>query len=538
MKGKTKFSKLLALVVCLMLIITMFSTYSFAITEDDTFSITVNGLEPGVTVNAYQITNVNYDYGPDGADQPLSTPYEWVEAVKTWIEGEEAYNSTGKNYVDIDNVFNTNNNAITDDDKKEFYTAMATAIKNGTLVLTPATEAQKANGTVNVGNINNPSESVTFSGLKMGTYLIITDNGYRVYAPTVVNVTPEYTDGTWQVTPENPTIKSSTISITKTVTDNSKDKDNYSTKDTITFRIEADVPQYPSTSAAKKFYISDDLTNGLTLDASSIKVYGDSVDDAHILKEDTNYTKGTTRPDTGNTTADFVLNFNYDTISQYSKIIVTYTATLAQNTNTVIGGTGNTNTAYLDYSNNPYDAESLQTQTDSTKVYTYELDVSKIDKSDSHGLSGAQFELSTDSSRANKLSFAKIDEGKYYVATSGETTLQVDDNGKLYIYGLDVGTYYLTETKAPDEYTLDSTPKAIEIKDEDIDGLIEVKNEEGDGYTEIDKGIYEMSFPNGTGFQLPTTGGIGTTIFAACGIVFVGLGLVLLTVSIKKNKNK
>ena len=59
MKGKTKFSKLLALVVCLMLITTMFSTYSFAITEDDTFSFKVNGLEPGVTVNAYQITNVN-----------------------------------------------------------------------------------------------------------------------------------------------------------------------------------------------------------------------------------------------------------------------------------------------------------------------------------------------------------------------------------------------------------------------------------------------------------------------------------------------
>ena len=528
MKGKTKFSKLLALVVCLMLITTMFSTYSFAITEDDTFSITVNGLEPGVTVNAYQITNVNYDYGPDGADQPLSSPYTWVEAVKSWIDEQPAYNSNGKNYVDIDNVFNTTNNTITDDDKKEFYTAMATAIKNGSLVLTPATEAQKANGTV----------SVTFSGLKMGTYLIITDNGYRVYAPTVVNVAPEYTDGAWQVTPENPTIKSSTISITKTVTDNSKDKDNYSTKDTITFRIEADVPQYSSTSAAKKFYISDDLTNGLTLNASSIKVYGDSVDDEHILKEDTNYTKGTTRPDAGNTPADFVLNFNYDTISQYSKIIVTYTATLAQNTNTVIGGTGNTNTAYLDYSNNPYDANSIQTQTDSTKVYTYGLEVSKVDKSDSHGLPGAQFELSTDSSRANKLSFAKIDEGKYYIATSGETTLQVDDNGKLYIYGLDVGTYYLTETKAPDDYTLDSTPKAIEIKDEDIDGLIEVKNEEDDGYTEIDKGIYEMSFPNGTGFQLPTTGGIGTTIFAACGIVFVGLGLVLLTVSIKKNKNK
>lgn len=535
MKGKTKFSKLLALVVCLMLITTMFSTYSFAITEDDTFSFKVNGLEPGVTVNAYQITNVNYDYGPDGADQPLSTPYTWVEAVKTWIDEQPAYNSNGKNYVDIDNVFNTNNNTITDDDKKEFYTAMATAIKNGTLQISPATEAKKATGTVNVGNINNPSESVTFSGLKMGTYLIITDNGYRVYAPTVVNVIPEYTDGAWQVTPENPTIKSSTISITKTVTDNSKDKDNYSTKDTITFRIEADVPQYPSTSAAKKFYISDDLTNGLTLDASSIKVYGDSVDDEHILKEDTNYTKDTTRPDAGNTPADFVLNFNYDTISQYSKIIVTYTATLAQNTNTVIGGTGNTNTAYIDYSNNPYDAESLQSQTDSTKVYTYGLEVSKVDKSDSHGLSGAQFELSTDSSRANKLSFAKTENGKYYVANSGETTLQVDDYGKLYIYGLDAGTYYLTETKAPDGYTIDSSPKEFIIADNGINGAIE--DEEGEEITPA-TGIITYTFPNGTGFQLPTTGGMGTTIFAACGIVFVGLGLVLLTVSIKKNKNK
>ena len=80
MKEKTKLSKIVALVMCLMLTLTMFSTYSFATilqtggeeTTDNKANIIVNGVEAGVKVSAYQLTTVNYDYT---ADQPESTPY-------------------------------------------------------------------------------------------------------------------------------------------------------------------------------------------------------------------------------------------------------------------------------------------------------------------------------------------------------------------------------------------------------------------------------------------------------------------------------
>ena len=85
MKQNTKFFKIIALVICLMLILTMLSSYSFASITETTNKrdITVAGIEAGVTVYAYQLTTVDYDYT---ADQPKSTPYKWNDNVKTWVE--------------------------------------------------------------------------------------------------------------------------------------------------------------------------------------------------------------------------------------------------------------------------------------------------------------------------------------------------------------------------------------------------------------------------------------------------------------------
>ena len=88
-----------------------------------------------------------------------------------------------------------------------------------------------------------------------------------------------------------------------------------------------------------------------------------------------------------------------------------------------------------------------------------------------------------------------------------------------------VGTYYVKETKAPEGYNKATTPATITITDADLDGLLD------DGTT----GIFTLNFPNGQGFQLPVTGGVGTVLFAAGGVVFVGLGITLLAVVIKKS---
>ena len=110
------------------------------------------------------------------------------------------------------------------------------------------------------------------------------------------------------------------------------------------------------------------------------------------------------------------------------------------------------------------------------------------------------------------------------------TTLETNSSGEIVIYGLDEGTYYLRETKAADGYTLDSTKQTITITDSDLDGLLD--NVEND-----DDGIYEITVKNKTGIVLPTTGGIGTTIFVAIGVVLVVAGLSMIVISSKKKKN-
>ena len=77
--------------------------------------------------------------------------------------------------------------------------------------------------------------------------------------------------------------------------------------------------------------------------------------------------KAITVPNSGGTST-FTLTFNYAEISGYQKIRVEYTATL--NEDAVLGESGNINNAVLDYSNNPYDSSSWESQTDKVTVYT------------------------------------------------------------------------------------------------------------------------------------------------------------------------
>lgn len=528
MKQKTKLTKVLAISLCLALILSMFSTYSKAsITEDtDTASIIVNGVEAGVKVSAYKLTTVNYDYD---ADQLTDNPYAWVSEVQTWLQ------STHPTYVNMETFAEE---VSGEEEAKSFYSELAAAIRGGTVTLTPKEGTAGGTATYPVGD-DDLTGSVTLTDCEMGTYIVLIENGYKVYTPSVVNLVPSYNEenSEWELPNQTVMVKSTNPQITKTVTDDSAKADNYSTKDAISFKIVADLPTYLSTSRSKKYYISDDLSDGLELDTSSIKVYGQLGSAPRVeLTSPANYTlttDGATRPNTSATPVDFSINFVYDSITSYDKIIVEYTAKLKKDSNAVVGGTGNTNTAYLDYSNNPYDDTSMQEQNDQSKVYTYGVEVTKTDKSSGSPITGesnAEFQLLQSDT---PLYFVSTAAGVYYLANNTDggatTTLAVDTNGKLYIYGLDTGTYSLKETKAPAEYNLSTTAVPITITDDDKDGALD--DEEGT------TGIVTLSFQNSKGFQLPTTGGMGTVIFAAGGIVFIGLGIVLLIFAIKR-KNK
>ena len=538
MKEKTKLSKIVALVMCLMLTLTMFSTYSFATilqtggeeTTDNKANIIVNGVEAGVKVSAYQLTTVNYDYT---ADQPQSTPYSWVPQIETLVQ---AINS---NYVGTNGIDNFVKEITTGDsaeNSKSFYSELAAAIRGGTVTLTAKEETATGTPTSYPVVEESLDGTVTFADCEMGTYLILIENGYMVYTPSVVNLTPEYDNESheWEL-PDSVEVrvKATNPQITKTVTNDSLGEDNYSTRDEISFKIVADVPTYLPNSLAQTYAISDKLEGGLTLVEDSIVVYGKNGSAPEVeLTAPGDYTLTTesaTRPNASRDEADFVINFVYDEIDGFDKIIVEYKAKLSQSAETVVGGAGNTNTAYLDYSNNPYVTSSVQTQESEDTVYTYGAEVTKVDKNNPQTtLPGAEFNLM---SGVDTLYFVRVSDGVYYLANStdgGATqTLAVDTNGKLYINGLDTGTYSLVETKAPEGYNKSNTPAEIVIADTDMNGELD----DGDG-----TGIFKVSFQNSHGFQLPVTGRMGTVAYVARGVVFIGLGITLLAVVAKKNR--
>ena len=516
MKEK-KSLKIIALIITLILVVMGLNQQAFAsiTTTTNTKNITVSGIEAGVKVSAYQLTTVNYDYT---ADQPQAVPYTWNSSVKTWVDANYSAYSDPENFYK-----NVTSNS---DEAKEFYSALAGAIKAGTVTLTAKTET--ATGTASYPVTDEKlTGTVTFTGCEMGTYLILIENGYMVYTPSVINLTPEFnkTSNEWEL-PDSMavTVKATNPQVTKNVTDTAKVKDNYSTKDVIPFTIVADIPTYLTGSLSKTYKVGDTLSNGLKLDESTIKVYGQkgSGDPVELTKT-TDYTSSVT-----GTTA-FEIDFKYDQIKNYDKVRITYSASLEKETATNIGGAGNTNTAKLTYSNNPYVADSTQTQETSNTVFTYGAEITKTDKTSGEVLSGAEFELTKDSS---KLYFVKTADGVYYQANSSDTgvttTLVVDNNGKLNIFGLDEGTYSLTEKKAPAGYNKATESKEIKITDANLDGALDDET----GST----GIYKLTFPNTKGFQLPVTGGAGTVAFVAGGVVFVGLGIALLVIAIKKGK--
>ena len=568
MKNK-KIFKILSILMVVIFVAISINLSSFASIkegESDTSSITITGLEADVSVYIYQLTTVNYDYESDG---PYDPEYVWVEEIQNWITSNYPNNINDDGSVSED--FNVEDVTTA----TGFYSELISAIRSGSLLsATDSISGTESTKTVTVElSDDEETKSVTFTGLEMGTYLIVTENGLRVYTPVVVNLVPEYDDdedsetyGEWVLNAKEVDCKSTSLTITKTVYDDETTSEvtqvNYSTADTLNYTIITDVPTYESNSISYTYKITDSLDEGLTLDEDSIRVYGidsDTSDDLathsseteEITNSDGNYYTLTYTYDDDNKITGYTLEFSYSEIADYEQIKVTYDAELNQDSSLVISDEenvdtedshilGNENTATLIYSNDPYESNSVEEISAEVVVYTYGIDITKISEDlDDDGnkvyLAGAEFELQD--SDENALYFVLVD-GVYYLAESTDdnatTTLVTASGGKLYIYGLDEGTYYLQETKAPEDYILDTKAQTIVIKDSDPNGLLDVEDETTEtGYSDSADGIYYMEVENITGFSLPLTGGVGSILFVLAGVV-----LIIIGIFIDKKKNK
>lgn len=565
----------------------------------------------------------------DTADDDSKSVADWVrENYRAYIglaePGKEPDNS-------VQDVFKKDVSA----DFAAFYDDLANAIrKNGVIFGSGYTVENGTTGTsTNDAHITlapqgtGDSATVTcnLNNFEMGSYLVLIEGGMKIYKPVVVNLTPKWDEKEkkWTLPQDVPelTAKYSEPGITKKVidgefppTDNpqqdistaaTEDYAQVDIGDTVTYVLTATVPTFPSDAINKGYQISDILPDGMTLNENSIAVRGytsDTDNDGDEINKKTNdgetgaYTltvtdnadSTATRPVDSNEDQQpdlvtFNLNFVYDELhdssnNRYTKLIVTYTATANEKIAVVENNgntTGNQNTAYLDYNNNPYEATNAtwQTASDTAIVYTYGIKVTKTDDNAEAPtfLAGAEFQVyKVDSPSAEiaegatPLNFVAVGDnsGTYRVAVNGESgakdkvttiggTSTTEPN--LTLSGLDVGDYILKETKAPDGYNLPSRTFRVTITDEKNtsgttaaekatpNGKPEYKKTNDDGTTTVTDradGYERTTITNTQGFTLPTTGGMGTVLFTAGGVVLMGAGLVLLVVFLRRRRAK
>lgn len=321
---------------------------------------------------------------------------------------------------------------------------------------------------------------------------------------------------------------------------------DYNMGDAVPFKLIGSVPDMTYYDTYK-YIFHDTLSAGLTApEVSNIKVYV-ADDKAGKGKVDITEEFGiTVHEQTITVSSDDIKTIEGVTKGKY--IIVEYTAVLNQSAE--VGLPGNENEVYLEYSNNPDQSgegenhPTGETPKDKVIVFTYELDTTKVDGEDKKPLKDAEFKLHDEDGK-----WVIVDEkGKVTGWTENEndgSTLKSDANGLFKVIGLDDGTYYLKETKAPAGYNIlkdeievvitattsnvqnwDGTPgNALTELDVTADG------EAGTGNAE--SGIAGITVANNKGATLPETGGMGTTMFYVIG---AGLMIVAAVLLITKKK--
>lgn len=328
-------------------------------------------------------------------------------------------------------------------------------------------------------------DTVTFSDLGLGYYLVDSSLG----ALCGLNTTNP--DATIKEKNEKPEIKKEV----QTSAGDWSSENNAKIGDTVEYKVEIKVAD-----GAQKYTVTDTMSKGLTFNNSSLKVTAnDAVTTDYTLTPTTN---GFT----------LVLPETYvSTLTKGTTIIVTYNATL--NKDAVIDGDGNANEVKLSYGNHQNTVPSKVT----TK--SYQFDLVKVDGTTNKLLDGAEFELADGET---KLSFVKDTAGNYRVAAAGEdgaTTTITVKNGKVNIYGLAGKTYTLTETKAPDGYNKLVTSETVNLADGSKTHATIVGSVYKDGGVVVE---------NHAGTVLPSTGGMGTTLFYVIGGGLMVAAVVLL----------
>ena len=302
------------------------------------------------------------------------------------------------------------------------------------------------------------------------------------------------------------------------------------------FRLIAKLPASKDNGRAYDYYkkytvcFNDTLSDGITFDKLD-KVEIANVDGVNPqVINAANYTRNPNGSQSFKLSIDDVKTCaraaNLD-LNKGATITVTYTAHLNETAyvNTAGGDTKNKNSVYLQYSNNPRIDTSLDhTHESEVCVYTYQLNNTKYHDDDTPGneLAGAGFRLYSDEACTPEQEVRLYKEGNFYFPikdATGKTAVEMtsDDKGQFNVKGLDAGTYYLRETTTPKDYS--ACPDTTIV----ISATHDVYN------VSLSGNLSNKIINNKAGgITLPSTGGIGTTIFYVVGGGLMAAAAILL----------
>ncbi len=251
---------------------------------------------------------------------------------------------------------------------------------------------------------------------------------------------------------------------------------------------------------AENYVVTDTLSDGLTApDPDDVTVAGLTVTDDYTVSV------------SGQVITVTFTKAYLDTITADTDITITYPAVL--NSDAVIGAEGNPNSVTLKWGHNPDENETLP---QTTKVYSAKISVTKTD-GNNKGLGGAEFVLKNSEDKYYHL---KTDGTVEWVASPDDASkFTSDDTGALNgtFTGLTNGSYILEETVVPDGYN--------SISADDPSLKFTIQNAE----FEDSNLIQSATVVNNAGTVLPSTGGIGTTIFYVIGgLLVIGAAVILI----------
>ena len=358
--------------------------------------------------------------------------------------------------------------------------------------------------------------------------------------------------------------KDETIDIGKTVTtpavdltpETSAEYGTVNIGDTITFTLTSSLPanlaEYDHPTEEYQFKFVDTMSAGLEfIGITSVEIGGTLVPayvaedtaqgTAEVLGYKTSgfFTGGTPKNGRGEIDLSTYVQANLDSLGG-KEVVVTYTAKLTENAVVEDNGTiKEENKVYVEFTNDYDTFQKGNTPEKDVDVYSFTLDIYKYTNDNGQPgyqdgdtlLADAWFQLyKTVGATTYYATANEVTDGNYKItgwvamtgdeAPDGAATFITPASGKLDIDGLDLGTYYLLETKAPDGYNLLANPIKIEIVD----------NNAGDNAAAPDVEIPAQYVENSSGVELPSTGGIGTTIFYTLGgLLAVGAAVFLVT---------